>query len=364
MLLSEFIAGKIDRINLTNSASPLSSLQPGTNPEGTAYDNAGNLFANLGTRSGTALTKFVAKISPVTGAILGQTPNLSSLDGLAYDPFSNMLFAASLFGPPGGPGGTVYQVDPTNLSNVVDIVQSFSGSIKAILGADGIASNGQGHIFVASAPGGGGDGHIYDINLITHTITQGDFISAGLDDLAPASGLGAPQGELFPALGCCGEKPHFEDPAYSSVFTGQVAVATCFASSGADGVLVVEDLKNQATAPLNSNYAPPIYHGPGASWTRDNLGDIFGATLDDSGNIYVTATTAYGLDIYPTGKTAMDIYQINGGTGAITLFKALPQSPTTGNGAGLGNIAYDCTSSELLCEQHRRWPHLSAGSRR
>ena len=190
---------------------------------------------------------------------------------------------------------------------------------------------------------------IYDINLINFTFTQGDFISTGLDDLAPASGLGAPH-ELFGAQQCCGEKPHFEDPAYSSVFTGQVAVATCYADLPADAVLVVEDLKNQATAPLNTNYAPPFYHGPGSSWSQANLGDIFGLTLDDSGSIYVTATTAYSIDIYPTGKTAMDIYQIDGGSGAISLFKALPQSPATLPGAGLGNIAYDCTHKNFLCE--------------
>ena len=107
-------------------------------------------------------------------------------------------------------------------------------------------------------------------------------------------------------------------------------------------MLVVEDLNNQATAPLNTNYAPPSYHGPGSSWTRDNLGDIFGVTLDDSGNIYVTGTTAYNFDVYPTNN-AMGIYKIDGGTGAITLFKTLPQSPATNPGAGLGNIAYDCT---------------------
>ena len=339
MLVSEFNGGKIDRINLTTHLVTNLYSSSGTNPEGIAYDNAGNLFANLGVRSGTALTKYLAKINPVTGAILGQTANLSSLDGLTYDSYSHMLFAASIFGPPSGPGGTVYQIDPNNLSNVVDIVQAYGGIIR---GADGITSDGLGHIFVASAPGGGGDGHIYDISLINHTVTQGDFISDGLDDLAPASGLGAPKGELFPAQACCGEKPQFTDPTYASVFTGQVAVATCYADLGTDAVLVVEDLKNQATAPLNTNYAPPSYHGPASSWTRDKLGDIFGLTLDDSGNIYVTATTAYSSDIYPA-NSAMAIYKVASGTGAITLFKTLPQAPATLPGAGLGNIAYDCT---------------------
>ncbi|MGI8957949.1 MAG: hypothetical protein ACR2II_13700 [Chthoniobacterales bacterium] len=276
----------------------------------------------------------MAQIDPVTGVILGQTTNLPSLDGLTYDSFSHMLFAASLY------GNTVYQIDPNNLNNVVNL--GLTHTWVPIPGADGITSDGLGHLFVV----GGTFGDIYDINLMNYTLTQGVHIGLGLDDLAPASGLGAPKGEVFASQQCCGEKPHFEDPAYASVFTGRVAVATCFADLGTDAVLVVEDLKNQATAPLNTNYAPPAYHGPLAplSWSRDKLGDIFGVTLDDTGNIYVTATTAYTTDVYPTAtNSAMNIYKVASGSGAITLFKTLPQSPATLPGAGLGNIAYDCT---------------------
>jgi len=292
-----------------------------TNPEGLAYDNAGRLFANLVDTTGS----YVAQLDTSTGQILHQTiTTLKSVDGLIYDPFTQMLFAASRY------GNTVYQVDPNNLNSVIDLGQVHGWNIPQL---DGITSDGSGHIFVAS-PGAGGDGHIYDIDLINTTFTQGVFVSDGLDDLAPASGLGAPKGEVFAGQQCCGEKPHFEDAAYASVFTGQVAVATCYADSPTGAVLVVEDLKNQATAPLNTNYAPPFYHGPGSSWSQANLGNIFGITLDDSGNIYVTATTAYNSDIYPTGGNAMDIYKIDGGTGGITLFKTLPQSPATYPGAG------------------------------
>ncbi len=320
---------------------------PGTgtsgNPEGQAYDGAGHLFANLGTRNGTALQKYVAQLDPVTGAILGQTTFLSSLDGLTYDSYSNMLYAASLYGPPLGPGGTVYQVDPTNLNTVVDIVLTYNGTIKAINGADGITSDGLGHIFVASAGQEAMVTFMSSTSLITRSLRASiRFLTDWTISRQPQAWAHQWWG-IFPAQGCCGEKPHFEDPAYASVFTGQVAVATCYARLPGDGVLVVEDLKNQATAPLNTNYAPPSYHGPASSWSRANLGDIFGVTLDDTGNIYVAATTAYSNDFYPTGRSAMDIYRIDGATGAITLFRALPQSPATGPGAGLGNIAYDCT---------------------
>ncbi|MBA3960470.1 MAG: hypothetical protein H0X40_01015 [Chthoniobacterales bacterium] len=220
MLVSEFNGGKIDRIDLTTHVRTTLYSAPGTNPEGTAFDGAGNLFANLGVRGSPGSSgKYVAKINPLTGAILGQTINLPGLDGLTYDSYSHMLFAASLYNVT-GTTGTVYQIDPNNLNNVVDLGQTHGWNIPR---ADGITSDGSGHIFVASAPGLPGDGHVYDINLMNGTLTKGAFVSPYLDDLAPASGLGAPKGEPFPAQQCCGAKPHFEDPAYANVFTGQVA---------------------------------------------------------------------------------------------------------------------------------------------
>jgi hypothetical protein len=366
MLVSEFGlillgGGKIDRIDLVSPSHPITQLWPPSNgsgsgnPEGLAYDNVGRLFANLGLRGLNPTdppAKYVAQLDPVTGAILhqspcppqGGSPCLSSLDGLTYDSFTQKLYAASLYGK------TVYQIDPNNLSSPVDLRQLYGwtkSQIKDFV-PDGITSDGSGHLFVASVQVANfaGDGHIYDINLVTGTLSRGDFISNTLDDLAPASGLGAPPGELFPAQQCCGEKPHFEDPAYSSVFTGKVAVATCNATFPGDPVLVVEDLKNQATAPLNTNYAPPAYDGPASSWNQANLGDIFGLTLDDSGNIFVGASTAYGSNFFP-GGSAMVIFRIDGGSGGISVFKVLPQSPATYPGAGLGNITYDCTYKDF-----------------
>ena len=351
MLVSEFNGGKIDRIDLTShSVTPLYTPPPQqtSNPEGMAFDSAGRLFANLGARGlpTDPPGKYVARIDPATGQILGQTTLLSSLDGLTYDPSSHMLYAASLFGK------TVYRIDPNNLNNPVDLGQTYGWSNIQTQNffPDGITSDGSGHLFAASAPGACnppgvcGDGNVYDINLVNGTLTKGVFVSIYLDDLAPASGLGAPPGEPFPGQQCCGEKPNYEDPAFATVFTGQLAVATCYSDLGMNPVLAIEDLKNQATAPLNTNYAPPSYHGPGSSWTRDNLGDIFGVTLDDTGNIYVTATTSYNIDIYPTASnSAMNVYKVASGSGAISVFKTLPQSPATLPGAGLGNIAYDCT---------------------
>jgi hypothetical protein len=177
MLLSEFFGGKIDRINLTNGAVS-TLLTPGGNPEGLAYDGP-RLFANLGLRAGGPTGKQVAEIDPTTGAILSTSPGLDSLDGLTYDPYSGLLYASSLF------GNCIYSIDPNNLTNV----QNITAKLGIIPGPDGITTDGTGDLFVASS-GIVGDSHIYQINLINNTLTQETFVS-GLDDLAPASGLGS-----------------------------------------------------------------------------------------------------------------------------------------------------------------------------
>jgi len=48
-----------------------------------------------------------------------------------------------------------------------------------------------------------------------------------------------------------------------------------------------------------------MYHGPGDSWTGANLGEVFGLTLDDLGNIYTTATTCYSFDVSAPADRAL-----------------------------------------------------------
>jgi hypothetical protein len=107
-------------------------------------------------------------------------------------------------------------------------------------------------------------------------------------------------------------------------------------------VLGVFDVQNW-NQPANINSAswnPLAYSHP--SWTRQNLGDIFGLCLDAAGNIYVTATVNYNYCdfIGPGGPGA--VYKINGSTGAISLFAQLPNSTVAPS--GLGNIAFDPSS--------------------
>jgi sugar lactone lactonase YvrE len=174
MLVSEIWAGKITRINL-NNLTTTTLLAQGGNPEGLAYVGT-RLFANLGYRNGGPTAKYVAEIDPVTGSILATSPGLDSLDGLTYDPYSSRLYASSLF------GNSVLSIDPNNLSDVKDV----STKLGTIPGPDGITSDGIGNIFIAA----GGDEHIYQLDLANTTLTQRNYVY-GLDDLAPASGLGS-----------------------------------------------------------------------------------------------------------------------------------------------------------------------------
>jgi DNA-binding beta-propeller fold protein YncE len=186
MLVSEFYGGKVDRINLTTHIVTQLFTSSTQGPEGLAYDG-NRLFANLGVRS-TGAAKYVAEIDPVTGNILAQSSLLSSLDGLAYDPYSGRLIATSVY------NNLVYSIDPNNLNSIIDLTALVRGSIP---GPDGVTVDGLGKIFIASsdgtAAGGGyglGDGHVYEIDEINNTLTQDLYVN-GLDDLAPLTGLGS-----------------------------------------------------------------------------------------------------------------------------------------------------------------------------
>jgi hypothetical protein len=152
---------------------------------------------------------------------------------------------------------------------------------------------------------------------------------------------------VTPQQACCGVKPVYTDPAYAP-FTGQVAVVTYEQIAGFNDVLRIIDLSGvTSTTPLNTKYLAPKYIHP--TWTAARFGAIFGVTLDDSGNIYVAATTIYSTKAVGTGGTHGTIYKIANGTGAVTNLVSLPSSLTgTLNPAGLGNIAYDCDTHTLF----------------
>ena len=183
-----------------------------------------------------------------------------------------------------------------------------------------------------------------------------------------------------PPPGCCSKKPQLPNipgsgGTYSS-YTGQVSVATCYADSPNDPVLVVVDLKGENVFPnpfaiedTNWSTTTPVgalipktqfYHHP--DWSRANLGDVFGLTLDDKGNIYVAATSVYGFNHTGSlGASAGVIYKIPGDPfstsplGVPTVFTSFVNAPTytigsnliPNTGPKLGNIHYDCAHEKI-----------------
>lgn len=85
---------------------------------------------------------------------------------------------------------------------------------------------------------------------------------------------------------------------------------------------------------------PQTHNAPGPdAWTKANLGEVFGLTLDNASppNIYATATRIYlGVSgsVGPGGSGA--VYRLDGTTGAISIFASIPAGT-----ASLGNIDHD-----------------------
>ena len=136
--------------------------------------------------------------------------------------------------------------------------------------------------------------------------------------------------------GAAGGFPAFQDPAYAPFLDKAVAIVT---HNNWDGPpnnfsLTIVDISGDPPPP-NLNYLAPLYHHP--TWTLDNLGKIFGLTLDSDGNLYVAPTTAYGANSSPA-----TIKRIDGVTGEITAFATLPN-----NGPAMGNLNYDCVSQTI-----------------
>ena len=159
----------LDRVNLTTGTiTTLGVAGSFADLNGLTYDGSGNLF-------GVSAGK-VIKINPTTGAVLltGTGPG-GFLDGLTFDSFSNKLWGAT--------GSCLYSFDLATLTASACVNTSTIGT-----GNDGIESDGLGHLFFAASG---------SAIVGQYTITGGALVAVSnnlgsLDDIAPASGLGAP----------------------------------------------------------------------------------------------------------------------------------------------------------------------------
>ena len=154
---------------------------------------------------------------------------------------------------------------------------------------------------------------------------------------------------------CCGGRPPIVDSIATPFAAGAVAVATKENWANSDPAVYLVELGGQPSAPVGSNWNTGRYSH--STWTRANLGDVFGVTLDGDGNIFVGHSAIYGY----TGPSSQDgvgtagvgaIYRLDGITGAVTTVINLPQQvdpsqPLGEQYPGLGQLSYDCGTRRL-----------------
>ena len=175
---------------------------------------------------------------------------------------------------------------------------------------------------------------------------------------------------------CCATKPVYDkgvgihladhdDDYYQEDFTGTIAVATQLQSGNpvpwAQQSVMIWNLTHLAnpffpyntTAPVNTWWhetsSPPSEPFSATTWDTKTLGDNFGVTLDNLGNIYVAATRVYGtanassLGTGTANQKAGVIAKLANGTGTPSLFVQLPN-----DGNGIGNVYFDCGCKSVL----------------
>lgn len=190
------------------------------------------------------------------------------------------------------------------------------------------------------------------------------LLLASLLAFAPPSAraVGEPPAEC-PDGRCTGRAPSYGDTAYTNHFPGRhMAVGTYQGLTGSDYVVSLFDLATNAPA-LNTNWAGMyryngVVGGSGfGGWQLDTLGTVFGLTLDDTGNIYACASSAYNADAVGQlpGATSGSVYKIDWQTGFVSVFANLPNFPDpawSGTPAEanpcLGNITYDPVHNKLF----------------
>ncbi len=120
------------------------------------------------------------------------------------------------------------------------------------------------------------------------------------------------------------------------------AVVTCSSEDPAGPVVGIIDVRDRTGVAKGLNWEAPMYKHP--SWTREQLGNVFGVAIRNNGDIYITATDHYGpAGSYGPGG-AGGIYRIDGMTGEWELFKSLALL----TGESLGNIAYDQVNDQFF----------------
>ena len=116
------------------------------------------------------------------------------------------------------------------------------------------------------------------------------------------------------------------------------------------------------------------------TFSAAQIGQVFGVALDDNEppNIYVAATSAYGLPIVAPGSDGKpqhiqagaanaafmpglwgpqggpgSIWKVDGTTGKVSLFANVTSNGRANSGAALGGLAYDPALEVVVCRRPR-----------
>ncbi len=138
----------------------------------------------------------------------------------------------------------------------------------------------------------------------------------------------------------CAGRPNYKHQEYEAFGPGRVAVQTVSPGIPGDRMLTVFDLTGIGSQPFDTAF--PIGRFAHPSWTAANLGSILGLAIDEDGNIFVTASQTWNVDVMgPSGWGA--VYRIDATTAAISTFAVLPTANSS-----LGSITYDCEHGQFF----------------
>lgn len=137
------------------------------------------------------------------------------------------------------------------------------------------------------------------------------------------------------------------------------SVATCYAEKATDPVAVIFDTHLNSNAPIGDDWgttAPVVTSIHPSNWTANQIGQVFGITIDDSENIYLASSDIYfhnplsgvvsGNPSRPVPYTAGQIFKCVPPSWSAAPFVTLPNDNDPLN--GIGNLAYDKWNKQLF----------------
>ncbi|ADZ71824.1 hypothetical protein [Polymorphum gilvum] len=152
-----------------------------------------------------------------------------------------------------------------------------------------------------------------------------------------------------------GYEPMAPGEAYHTKFSGTTdvtaadgSVTTVIDSAGTVGEIV--DVRAPGHAPDGSHWIEPLKRAPVSA---AEVGQVFGIALDEAANVYLAATSAFGLHLEPGGSGWMTgMWGEGGGPGTVyrldaangyepSAFAEIALDGRANSGAALGNIAFD-----------------------